>query len=166
MKKLIHLFGFVVVLLMITVSISNAQGKLGVVGKIFSKSEAKTLFGKVVGTVTVDKKVLQQALSKAGDYVLLAIKNNSLIVCNEKRQPLLGSANVLDKNQVMYIFSTSMVQKLLQGNTSATTQDVSSAAMTTTSSSITVEVRNSVLTVSNDSDTLEFSMICPPICFD
>jgi hypothetical protein len=166
MKKLLHLMGFMVLLVMIAVSVSNAQGKLGVVGKIFSKPEAKTLFGKVIGSITIDKKELQQALSKAGDYVLLAVTNNRLVVCNEKKQLLNGSSYVLDKNQQMYVFSTSMVQKLLQPKVAAKTLDVSSAALSTSSSAISVEVRAGVLTLSSETETLEFSMICPPICFD
>lgn len=168
MKKSLHIVGYVIILLLITVTISDAQGKLGVVGKIFTKPEAKTLFGKVVGSITVDRKELQQALSKAGDYVLLGVKNNRLIICNEKRQSLGSSANILDKDQPMYIFSTSMVQKLLRPKTAAATQDVNapSTALATISSAITVEVRAGVLTLSSDTETLEFSMICPPICFD
>jgi phage tail sheath gpL-like len=169
MKRIIRFTALSVVLLMLTVSVSNAQGKLGVVGKLFSKSEAKTLFGKVVGSITIDKKELQQAISKAGDYVLLAIKNNRLIVCNEKRVSFTSTADVLSKEQPMYIFSTSVLQKFLQSKTSTTTLSKGTTVETTaaaTTSAITVEVRAEVLTLSNDTETLEMSMICPPVCFD
>ncbi len=163
MKRLFPFIGSVVVLILISISVSNAQGTHGVVGKIFSKQEAKTLFGKVIGSISVDTKELQNSLSKAGDYVLLAVKNNRLVVCNVKRQPVSSTMDILDKDQTMYVFSTSMVQRLLQP-TAATTQDVS-ALKVAAPSAITVEVRSGVLTLSSNTETLEMSLICPPICW-
>ncbi len=49
MKKLKVLAVFFALILMIGSSVVSAQGKLGVVGKLFTKQEANVLFGKVIG---------------------------------------------------------------------------------------------------------------------
>jgi len=167
MRKIITSLTIVTLILIFFSSVSNAQGKLGVVGKQFSKKEANILFGKVIGSIDVDAKVLQAALDKANDYVLFTIKHNQVIIRNEKRQPLSNENENLGNNEIMYVFSKSEVEKLLQSATpKAGVTSLSSVTSTASVSVVTFEVRASVLTLSTNTETLELSVGCPPFCGD
>ncbi len=151
-------------------SISNAQGKLGVVGKMFDKKEANILFGKVIGSLTISVADLQAALEKGKDYILITVKNNQVVVRNEKREFLSRERVDMRNDEKMFIFSKSMIQNLLKtqkpvkhGKSTVGTNALSTTA-TTASDLVTVEVRASVLSLSYGDATLEQAMLCPPFC--
>lgn len=151
-------------------SISNAQGKLGVVGKLFDKNEANVLYGKVIGSLSISVADLEAALEKGKDYILITVKNNQVVIRNEKRNFLSRERVDMPNDEKMYIFSKNMIQNLLkakkpvkQGKSTVGTNALSAAA-TTASDLVTVEVRASVMTLSYSDATLEMALPCPPIC--
>ena len=160
MKKV--LFVLSTVLFLITLfSVSNAQGKFGVVGKMFGKQEANNLYGKVNNSVTINVKDLQNALNKAGDYILIGIKNGVVILRNDQRIPIGNESESVERNFVLYRFSKSMVEQLLKSTSTTKTLSAASSA-----NIIIVELRASVLTLSNSEETLEMALPCPPLCND
>jgi hypothetical protein len=143
----------------------NAQGKLGMVGKKFTKQEADVLFGKVITSVKVNKRALHFATARAKDYVAFKIKNNKALVLNEKRISILdevvpvnpkekvssvtGTVPVVAADEVVYLFSKDVVAQFLN---SSTAEEIS------------IENREGVLTLSDGFTTLELSYSCPPLC--
>jgi hypothetical protein len=170
MKKLLLSFIPILLLLVLFTSITNAQGKLGVVGKLFDKNEANTLFGKVIGSLTISVADLSAALDKGNDYILLTVKNNQVVVRNEKRDFLSRERVDMGKDEKMYMFSKSMLKDLLKSSKpvkhghSALDVNTLSAASATAANLVTVEVRASVITLTYSDATLEMSILCPPIC--
>lgn len=162
MKKLKGLFTFFTIILMIGSSIVSAQAKLGVVGKLISEHEAKILFGKVIGSIDIPARDLRDALKNDKEYVLFTIKNNSVVIRDEKKKSLSDENEDLDDNDVLYVFSKSQVEQLL--NYAKPRKSKGFTAMATTDPVVTFEVRASVLTLSAGAMTLEFALPCPPIC--
>ena len=151
-------------------SISNAQGKLGVVGKMFDRNEANVLYGKVIGSLSISVADLEAALEKGKDYILITVKNNQVVIRNEKRDFLSRERVDMPNDEKMYIFSKSMIQNLLKtqkpikhGKSTVGTNALSTTA-TTASDLVAVEVRASVMTLSYSDATLEMALPCPPIC--
>lgn len=144
-------FGITLILLVSLSTIYNAQGKLGFVGKIFTKQEAKILFGDVKSSVELKPNVIKQALLKAKDYVVFVVKNGKLSIINEKKQVLAGEVQAITSKETMFIFGKDKVAEFVS---------------LIGSSSIAVEERSSTTTLSAADYVLELSLPCPPICFE
>lgn len=171
MKKIASSISVVIIFLIIASSTLNAQGKYGVVGKLFGKHEADVLFGKVIGSVQIKTDDLKRAIAKGKDYILLTIKNNRLVVTNEKRESLReDNGEGIEKDEHYYFFSKSEVEKLLQ--TAAAPAPIIKgkkggvSSVAADASAITAEWRAGTLTLSTDAATLELISGCPPSCFD
>jgi len=163
MKKLKVLAVFFALILMIGSSVVSAQGKLGVVGKLFTKQEANVLFGKVIGSMNLSVTQLKNALSNTKDYVLISVKNNTVILRDERRRSISEENEYLDDKDVLYIFSKSQIENLLGSALLKTTSSLSVSA--STDPIVTVEIRASVLTLTTGETTLEYALPCPPTCF-
>ena len=149
-------------------SISSAQGK--VVGKLFDKDEANVLYGKVIGSLTISVADLNAALEKGKDYILITVKDNQVVIRNEKKDFLSRERVELPNDEKLYIFSKSAIQDLLKtqkqvkhGKSAVGTNALSTTA-TTASDLVTVEVRASVISLTYEDATLEMALICPPFC--
>lgn len=143
----------------------NAQGRLGKIGQKFTVKEADILFGKVITSVKVNKRALHFAVARAKDYVAFKIKNGRALVLNESRYSIMDesiSTNPKDKgvsvaskipavaaDEVVYYFSKSVLAEFLNSSTAE---------------EITIEMRESVLSLNNGEIILERSIPCPPIC--
>ena len=66
MKNLVKSF-LIIAAMLVIYSSSAAQGKLGVVGKIFPHEKADSLFGKVTQSVQVSTGELKGVIAKAKD---------------------------------------------------------------------------------------------------
>lgn len=160
MKKLKLLTVPLIVVLLLGVSSLQAQGKFGEVGKLFTKQEAKVTFGKVIGTLTIKAQDLRKALEGAKDYVFFTIKNNRIVIRDENKNRLTEEDEWLDKGEPLYMFSKTMIMKLLQNGYEKADNSVQS----TKAQVVYVEIRPEVLTLTAGDTTLELSLICPPIC--
>ncbi|MHB9040712.1 MAG: hypothetical protein ACYC4T_08665 [Melioribacteraceae bacterium] len=186
MKKLLLSLAFITVILLISISCSenseqpsspspssnplalskdngttngNAQnGKFGVIGKLFDKHEADVLFGKVISSVQISTDDLKNAVAKGKDYIFFTIKNNRVVVTNEKKESLTEDRDELEKDEQIYSFSKSMILELLKAKKSSLNLAKSAA------DAVAVELRDGVLTLSYADATLEFALPCPPTC--
>jgi hypothetical protein len=149
MKNLVRCF-LIIAAMLVIYSSASAQGKFGVVGKIFPHEQADALFGKVTQSVQISTDELKGIIAKANDYVFFTIKNNSAVVTNEKRMSLIANGVIPTQVEVMHFFSKSKINELLQG---------------TSSTSVSLEYRGTTLTVSTMESTMEYSSCCPPICY-
>jgi hypothetical protein len=118
-------------------------------GKIITKAEADEMFGPVVKSVQVTKSMLAGLTANSGKHIMFNIVDGQLAILNEKRESVFPLyLNVADE-QVFHLFSTSVVNELLN---------------LTKEETVTVEQRKDVLTITSDGSTLEFSTLCPPYC--
>lgn len=183
MKKLISLLAVTIVILLISVSCSenseqpsspssnssnlslskdggtttSANGKLGIIGKLFSSKEADILFGNVNESITISVDDLNAALDKGNDYILFTVKNKQVVIRNEKRQYLSNERVELGKNETLYIYSKSMIKELLKAKSTAMSFSKVTAA-------VAVELRDGILTLTYGDATIEMGAACPPIC--
>lgn len=142
-----------------TAAIPGGQfGKLGLVGKIFSKNEADILFGKVKNSLTISVDELNAAIDKGNQYILFTLKDGKIVIRNEKKQHLSNERVNLKQDETLYIYSKSMVKELLKAKRSSLSLAKSTAA------AVAVELRDGVLTLTYGDATLEQATVCPPFC--
>jgi hypothetical protein len=162
MKKLKLLITFFTIILIVSSSVASAQGKLGLVGKLFSQQDAKVLFGKVIGSMEINASELKKACANAKDYVLISIKNNRVIIRDERKRSLSLENESLNDKDVLYIFSKNQVEQLLGYAKPRISTSLGVAA--SGDPVVTVERRASVLTLKAGENVLEMALPCPPIC--
>lgn len=153
MKRILSILSLTILIIISSNSFGYAQAT-GVIGKLFTKAQADQNFGKVNSSVTVNTLTITQAIEKSPDYLLFNIVNGNLLILNRKRG-VLYSANPatmkVASNVPFHIFSVSKVKELISsgGNNPFTI----------------VELRdNGILTITNGTETMEMSLMCPPYC--
>ena len=121
-----------------------------VIGRLYPKSAADSIYGPVINSAAVNTSDLQMMTLKTQTYIMFSLVNGSLIISDNKRNSLFPSSFAIPGNQVFSVFSVSIVQELM-------TKGGSSATM--------IEHRQNVLTLTNGDFTLEMGQLCPPFCF-
>lgn len=127
----------------------NAQGELGVVGKIFSKVEADKLFGKVLESKTIMSETLLDALNKVDYYIMFKLEDGQVAIADKFRNQITDTKVDLKADDVMHIYSKTKVAEVISNGGESLT---------------TIEIRSEVMTITNGAYTLEMSATCPPIC--
>ena len=148
-----------------SISLSKDNGitphaKFGVIGKLFNRDEANTLFGKVTTSASISTADLKSALSRGTNYILFTIKNGQVVIRDEKKQYLSFDRYSIGKDEQMYMFSKSAILQLLS------TRNATISLSKSADDNVAVELRAGVLTLTYGVETLEFAMPCPPICPD
>ncbi|KAF0139066.1 MAG: hypothetical protein FD122_3540 [Stygiobacter sp.] len=144
-------FTVTILILFALISVTaNAQGKLGLVGKIFDKKEANVLFGDVKSSTELKPNVLKQALLSAKDYVLITVRNGRISLADEKKQVLAGDIQAIGTTETVYVISKDKMAEFVSLIGSAP---------------IVVEERSGTITITATDYTLEQLLSCPPICF-
>jgi len=140
MKKL--LFAFSVVALM-SINVYSQ-------GKIISKEEANKLFGAVLVSKEIPTSTLKLLVNQSSKVIMFSFIKNDVYILGDNRKVLLPAGLSVSSSEVFHVYSASIVQELLNnGNTSVTY----------------IEQRKEVLTITNGDLTLEYALICPPLCF-
>lgn len=118
-------------------------------GKIISKSEADSLFGKVLVSIDLSKDSLQTYSAETDSLLMFKINNDSLYILNNKRKALYPIGSNISSKETFTVYET---QKLIE-------------LMTLGKNNINyVELRQKVLTITNGMYSIEFGDICPPVC--
>lgn len=172
----------VAILIGIATTSNFAQGKYGQIGKLFKATEAKILFGKVIGSVQIDVDELKEAVANAKDYILFNVKNDRVYITNEKRKGLSRKSLDANENDEMFFFSKSKVEEFLNLvgdgivrlerrpnniNTLSIYRNPSSSNLVNEQTGYSKTGNAATTTATAAADvTLEMSAVCPPICFD
>jgi len=122
-----------------------------VAGKIYGKEEANKLYGPVLESMTIPVEKFKTMVEKAGASMLFNFEKGSLYIFNEKRASVFsnGGVRAFTSNAVMKRYSVSVINQLLtKGN----------------NSSVVIEKRQNVLSVTVGEYTMESSVDCPPYC--
>lgn len=152
MKK-INLFSLLSVLffLVFLSNFSFAQTTTAA-GQIFSKDEADKLFGPVYQFVKMPVSDFNNLLGRCTDHMMFRFEGNDLYIMDGKRQQLFstsGSAKAFSIADTMKYYSTSVIKELLTKGQGT---------------SVIIEKRASVMSVTIGDYTMEKSYICPPDC--
>ena len=139
---------FFIYTLLIVLSVTFEQ-HAQVIGKLYSKSAADSIYGPVINSTTVNTSDLQMMTLKTQTYIMFSLVNGSLIISDNKRNSLFPSSFAIPSNQVFSVFSVSIVQELMTKGVSNVTR---------------IEHRQNVLTLTNGNITLEMGQLCPPFC--
>jgi hypothetical protein len=144
MRRLVMFF---FIILTLATSSNFAQ----TIGQIFGKSEANTLFGSVLESVTMSQSQLSSILSQTQNYVMFKVSNGTVTILGDNRAVLYSSGTTVSSTEVFNIASKSKVIELLNLGTG---------------SQIFIERRSQTLTITKDMNTLEEMQPCPPYCYN
>lgn len=131
---------------------SNFSLAQTIAGKVFLKEEADNLFGPVLQSVKIPASQLQQMLNQTGDCLMFRFEGTELYILNSKRAQIYsskGSFKSFSASDVLKFYSTAVIKELLNKGQS---------------DSITIEERQSVMSVTDGSYTMEEAYSCPPDC--
>lgn len=119
------------------------------IGKIVTKAEADKLFGPVLKSVTFSVNEVRQLVSSTNNSVMFNIKDGNLFILNDNRRVLFPAGASVLANETFHRYSKSKVIELL---------DLAQG------SEILFEVRANVFCITGGAYTLEYGVLCPPIC--
>jgi hypothetical protein len=120
-------------------------------GKIISKQEADELFGEVLISKEIPTSTLLSLTENSVNIIMFKIIGNDVYILGDNRKVLLPEGKVVSDAETFSVYASAIVQELLtQGKAQITF----------------VEQRNDVLTITNGNFTLEYSLKCPPFCFN
>ncbi|MDR3627516.1 MAG: hypothetical protein P4L45_11815 [Ignavibacteriaceae bacterium] len=130
-------------------STSSASDTTKIIGTIFTKAEADSLFGPVQYSDTMRTEVLMQLVNKSPQYLMFSFLDGKANILNSSREVIYGTLGTVKAEQVFKLFSSSKVQELI----------------TTGVEDITIiELRTNALTLTNGTIVLEEGSPCPPKC--
>ena len=118
-------------------------------GKIISKEDADKLFGPVLISKVFLTEGFQTTINKSKEVVMFKMIDKEVYILNNNRDALLPEKAKVDSSEVFSVYSLSVLDELLKNGGKDTTY---------------VEERDSVLTLTNGSLTVEYSKPCPPDC--
>lgn len=148
MKKL-NLLLFISLLLLLSSNAVMSQTELGVVGKIYTKTDADKLYGKVLESRTMDTDVILDALTKVDYYIMFKIIDGKIAITDKFRNQISSEKFEIKDDEVMHIYSKTKVAEVINKGGESSTK---------------IERRADVLTITNGFSTLEMSSLCPPYC--
>ncbi len=120
-------------------------------GKILSKENADQLFGPVLVLKEIPTETLVMYTNQSVNVIMFKLMNNELYILDNDRNVMLPFGATINSTEIFSMYSVVIVQQLLSDGNSPFT---------------TVEKRKDVLTITNGEFTLEYSILCPPLCPD
>ncbi len=122
-----------------------------IVGKIYSNTEADTIYGSVLTSVPISSVQLNNLTFQTTNYLMFRILNGNLTILGDKRIVLYPIGSDISAQDVFRYFSISLIQKIIKdGNNSMTY----------------IELRNkNLITITNGLYTMEVGVECPPYCW-
>jgi hypothetical protein len=144
MKRNIVIFALIVLL-------SGLSYSQQIIGKIYTKQEADSLYGPVLDSIPVQSNILSGLLTNSIGYIMFRIENGIVYIADNKRQPLYPSGLAVNPNDEFRVFSISLVALLIKNGNNPITF---------------FETRNNgIISLNNGSDILEYGSLCPPYCY-
>lgn len=138
-----------VIIFLILISFVKITGQ-SEVGVIYSRSDAQDIFGKVDFSIGMNTDEIKKILSSTSKVIMFKIYNQKLVILGDERKVLLNQSTYNINNVDEFrLFSKSKLEELLMKGLDKYTF---------------IELRNGVLTISNNAYTLEDSVPCPPFC--
>lgn len=128
----------------------NISYSQNIVGKIYSNTEANTLYGPVLSSIPISSIQITKLTFQTTNYLMFRILNGNLTVLGDKRIGLYPATATIRAQDIFRYLSISLIQKIIKDGNSPSTF---------------IETRNNgVLTITNGVYTLENAVECPPFC--
>ena len=145
MKKRFFITVLTLFFVLCIASLNFAQVK----GQIFTKEDADKQFGSVLFSVKMSADELQSYLDRTSDDIMFRITDNKVVILDNTRKVLNIDNYKVEEDEQFKVFSVLIVKELLikGGN-----------------STVNIEQRKDVLSITNGEFTLEMGAICPPWC--
>jgi hypothetical protein len=118
-------------------------------GKIISSDEALNLFGEAEKSYKIEASLLKSFI-ESSEYLYFNFNSSKPVITTRNKEVLYPSGIHLNGQEVFHVYSSSIVNELLN-----LTED----------KFVIIEKRKNVLTISSGSYTLEYALLCPPYCF-
>jgi hypothetical protein len=118
-------------------------------GKIFTKEEADSLFGKVIESVAMDVEKFNSIMAVTEKNIMFRIIDGELFILGDDRKVLYPADRSVDSKDVFRRASKSVVAELLEKSSAA---------------DVIVERREEHTTVTYGDNTVEYMSDCPPYC--
>jgi hypothetical protein len=121
-----------------------------VVGKLYSKTEANSIYGPILVSIPISSSQLKSYTYSTYNYIMFRINNGILTILDNQRRALYPAASVVSSQDVYRYISVSLVQKIIIDGNNVSTY---------------IELRNNgIISITNGEYTLEFMSQCPPDC--
>lgn len=118
-------------------------------GKIIGKTEADSLFGKVLESRVLPDSLVAVVVADTSSHVMFHLKDSKLIIKGGGGHIIYPAGVELNGEESFTVYSKSVFDELvIRGADSA----------------VIIQRRDEVLTISTDDITLEFGVGCPPYC--
>lgn len=151
MKK-INFFSLLSILFFLVFLTNFSSAQTVVAGKIFTSVEADKLFGPVNQFVKMPLSNFITLLNRCTEKMMFRFEGTDLYITDEKRSQLFGTsglARAFSLADTMKYYSVSVIKELLAKGQNT---------------SVTIEKRESVMSVTAGDYTMEKAAICPPDC--
>jgi hypothetical protein len=119
------------------------------IGKIYSKDEADSLFGKVIESAELSVSDLNSLLTQSQNNIMFSIVDNQLILLGDNRKVLSPTTKDVSDSDIFAVCSISKLLELLNYGDD---------------SKISFEKRLNNPTITFGAHTLEDLVVCPPYC--
>lgn len=136
---------YLFILSLLLIPAANCQS----IGKIYSRTVADSLYGKVYSAYPISTSKMKSYCSKTSGYILFNIIQGKLIITDNKRDIIPSDTTAISDTLVLKVCSASKMLELLTKGEQAETY---------------IEQRKKVLTVTNGGYTIEELFNCPPHC--
>ena len=137
-----------IILAALFISLSPLAFSQVTAGKIIDSAEAENLFGKAEYGIQFAPALLKDYL-QSSSYLFFSLNSKILFISNERKEILYPPHGVLKGDEVFHVYSSEVINELINKNSG---------------SSVIIEKRKNVLTLTNGNFTLEFGYLCPPYC--
>jgi hypothetical protein len=117
-------------------------------GKIISSKEADNLFGIPEQSYKISSSVLK-VLAASNKYLYISFNSDEPVISNHGKESLFPIELPLQGDEIFHIYSSSLVKDLISLENSEF---------------LLIEKRGEIVSLSGDNYTLEYSVLCPPIC--
>jgi hypothetical protein len=172
MKNLTKFLGLLLIISFGLTNPSSAQNAEKI-GKIFKKAEAHALFGRVFGYAEISKSDLLKAVKKAGKYMYFNLKNGRPVVVDGKRRSLIDNSIGMNEHSISTSINSNSAGEIINPEVSITENEIFAVYSTEVVQDflalddfqvVLIERRGSVISLSTESNVLEFATLCPPYC--
>lgn len=118
-------------------------------GKLYTKSEADSLYGQVLYETGFSAEQVITFTGKTGSVLMFRFKDNQVIIADNNRNPIYPVSAQVNPTDIFSVYSVSLVNELLSKGGGGT---------------VFIQRRQNVLTITNGQFTLEYATLCPPWC--
>lgn len=118
-------------------------------GELFTREDANQRFGPVLKSIDLPLSTFSNLAGQTSAHLMFRIQDNNVIVLDGQRNVIYPVGTQINSQDVFSVYSVSVINELItNGN----------------ETSVSIEQRQNVLSISYGQMTMEVGGLCPPIC--